>query len=123
MDKRDRQVRYKTTGGGADFVAVEVLVPRADRDIILQLAEKCRARYRARSRRSAAASHQLRIDDYPQLKLIAWSRAAAGNIDERDAYALYERNWRFIEQHELTREEKVLIERLSHKFGNGLLHV
>ncbi len=62
----------------------------------------------------------LRIDDYPQLKLIAWSRAAAGDIDEEDAYALYERNWRFIEQSELTPAEKALIEHLSNKFGNGL---
>ena len=123
MDKRDRQVRYKTTGGGADFVAVEVLVPLADRDAILQLAEKCRIRYRNRTRRSVAADPVLRLDKYPQLKLIAWSRETAKTIAEEDAYALYERNWRFIEPSELTSGEKALIERLSKKFGNGLLHV
>ena len=123
MGNRDRQVRYKTTGGGTDLVAVEVLVPRTDRDAVLQLAEKCRARYRAGMRRSAAANPLLCIDTYPQLKLIAWSRAAGNGIDEKDAYALYERNWRFIEQGELTPAEKALIERLSHKFGNGLLPV
>jgi hypothetical protein len=121
MSIRDRQLRYKASGGAADFIAVEVLVPRSDRNAILQLAEKCRARYRAKARRSAA--HSLRIEDYPQLKLIAWSGAATGSIDEKDAYALYERNWRFIEPGQLTAGEKALIERLSAKFGHGLLHV
>jgi len=122
MSNRDRQARYKATGGGADFVAVEVLVPRADRGVILELAKKCRARYRAGARRSGAGA-MLRLDDYPQLKLIAWSRPGAKAIGEEDAYALYERNWRFVDQNTLTAGEKALVERLASKFGKGLLNV
>lgn len=123
MAARDRQIRYKTTGGGADLVAVEVLVPRADRDLVLQFAEKRRAKYRLASRQAAQVNPALVLDHYPQLKLIAWNRAPSKEIGESDAFALYERNWRFVDPEALTVREKALIERLSAKFGHGLLLV
>ena len=124
MAKLSRQFRYKAVGGGADLVPVEILVPRGDRELVLQFAEKLRAKHRAKARRTApAGGRELRIDDYPQLKLIAWNRPGAETVDERDAFALYERNWRFIERDSLTRKEEALIERLAKKFGHGVLNV
>ena len=65
---------------------------------------------------------QINVDDYPQLRLLAWNRAVR-EIDEDEAFALYERNWRFIEEESLTADEAALIERLTVQCGNGILNV
>ncbi len=64
----------------------------------------------------------LNITDYPQLRLIAWNRHPDDMIDEPEALALYEANWRFIEQESLTAQERDLIQRLKQQFGAGLLN-
>lgn len=64
----------------------------------------------------------LRIDDYPQLALLAWSRVVR-EITGKDALALYERNWRFVKTTDITEEETALIARLTHQYGRGVLHV
>lgn len=46
MSKSLRQERYKTTGGAADLVKVETLVPAACRAQILELASKLREEHR-----------------------------------------------------------------------------
>lgn len=48
MSKSLRQERYKTTGGAADLVKVETLVPAACRGQILELASKLREEHRQR---------------------------------------------------------------------------
>ena len=121
MTKSDRKLRYKTTGGGADLVPVEILVPRADRELVLQFAQKLRDKHRAKARQ--AGDIKLRLLDYPQLKLIAWTRPGKESIDEKDAFALYERNWRFVDRDALTRRENSLITRLAKKFGHGVMNV
>lgn len=65
----------------------------------------------------------LRIADFPQLKLIAWSRDRDGFIEDDDALRLYERNWEYVDQSALSPEERQLIDRLSREFGNGVLNV
>ena len=65
----------------------------------------------------------LRIGDFPQLKLIAWNRREDDFIEEQDALALYERNWRFVDQDALTPLERQLIDRLVRQHGNGVLNV
>jgi hypothetical protein len=40
----------------------------------------------------------VRLADFPQLKLIAWNRNADALIEEEEAFALYEREWRWVEQ-------------------------
>lgn len=64
----------------------------------------------------------LHIDDYPQLKLLAWNRAVR-NIAGDEALALYERNWRFVDAATLTNEEAALIARLTAQYGHGVLSV
>jgi hypothetical protein len=66
---------------------------------------------------------QVNIADYPQLKLIAWNRKEYEFIEEDEALALYERNWRYVDQAHLTEKEQQLIDRLVVQFGNGILHV
>lgn len=62
-------------------------------------------------------------NNYPQLKFIVWNRNPADLIEEEEAFALYERNWRHIEVAALTDDEKKLIELLTEKFGHGVLNV
>lgn len=65
----------------------------------------------------------IRIADYPQLKLIGWSRAANDVLDEPEALALYEANWRFVDEPALTTHERELIRRLCDTYGHGVLNV
>ena len=46
MSHKERVKRYRTEGGAADLVRVEVLVPDRERDEILRLAARMRADYR-----------------------------------------------------------------------------
>lgn len=64
----------------------------------------------------------LHIDDYPQLKLLAWNRAVR-DIAGDEALALYERNWRFVDTAALTDDEAALIARLTKQYGHGVLNV
>ncbi|MEO8411317.1 MAG: hypothetical protein ABI478_12175 [Propionivibrio sp.] len=65
----------------------------------------------------------LRIADFPQLKLIAWNRGENALIEDEEALALYERNWRFVEQDRLGQQERELIDRLVKMYGHGVLNV
>ncbi|MEG3190932.1 helix-turn-helix domain-containing protein [Lysobacter sp. D1-1-M9] len=66
---------------------------------------------------------QLRITDYPQLKRLAWNRPGDDLVTERDALALYERNWRLVDQEQMPARERELLQRLVQKHGGGILHV
>lgn len=66
---------------------------------------------------------RIRIADYPQLRLIAWNRRNDATLDDTEALALYERNWRHVEANALEPKERKLIDRLVKTVGNGVLHV
>ena len=66
---------------------------------------------------------QVRIAEYPQLKLIAWNRTHDEFIAEDEALALYERNWCYVDRAQLTAKEQQLIDRLVIEYGNGVFHV
>lgn len=63
------------------------------------------------------------IADFPQLKLIAWNRRQGDLLDDAEALALYEANWRFIDEADLTEPERALIDRLKNQYGHGVLNV
>ena len=63
----------------------------------------------------------LQIDDYPMLKDLAWNRSDA-LIPAREAFNLYERNWRFVDPARLTDKEHELIERLAREYGGSVIH-
>lgn len=62
------------------------------------------------------------IDDYPELALLAWNRAVR-NISGEEALALYEANWRFVDQTRMTDKERDLIARLVRQYGHGVMNV
>ena len=63
----------------------------------------------------------LLVDDYPSLKLLCWNRPTP-YVTRRDAFALYERNWRFVDLTATPDSERTLIESLAREFGNGLIN-
>ena len=66
---------------------------------------------------------QLHLSEYPQLRMIAWNRKDGDLIEEDEALALYERNWRYVDRAHLTKKEQKLIAHLVAHYGNGILHV
>lgn len=60
----------------------------------------------------------VRLADYPQLRDLAWNR-----VDEfiaaKEAFQLYERNWRLLDPQALDDRERALIARLKTEFGHG----
>lgn len=60
---------------------------------------------------------------YPQLHLIAWNRHDGDLIDEREALALYEANWRFVAPEQMEEAERQLLQRLIRQYGHGVLNV
>ena len=63
----------------------------------------------------------IRIQDYPQLADLAWNRRDEFML-AREAFQLYERNWRLVDPHALIPEERRLIERLKAEFGAGVMN-
>ena len=66
---------------------------------------------------------QVRVENFTQLRGLCWNRPANTVLDGRDALAIYERNWRFIDKEALDREERNLLDRLVARYGNGVLNV
>lgn len=62
------------------------------------------------------------VRQYPNLRLLCWNRAGRF-LTQRDAFGLYERNWRFVDTRTLGKKERALIDRLTAKYGNGVLNV
>ena len=60
--------------------------------------------------------------DYPELRLICWHRPSYQPMEEEEAFAVYERNWRYVDQEMLTDAEKALIERLKNTYGDGVIN-
>lgn len=59
--------------------------------------------------------------DYPELKTLVWNRDPARPIPAEEAFAIYERNWRFVNAEHLTEREAKLIRELTDTFGKGVL--
>ncbi|MBB4480007.1 hypothetical protein [Rhizobium etli] len=61
--------------------------------------------------------------DFPELKSLVWNRDPARAMPACEAFALYERNWRFVDTARLTEREMQLIRDLAAAYGNGVLLV
>jgi hypothetical protein len=70
-----------------------------------------------------AAADTFVIGDLPQLRLIAWNRNRLDAITGAEAFDLYERNWRFVDQHAMLPYERAIVDRLIHEYGHGIMHV
>jgi len=64
----------------------------------------------------------VRLADYPQLERLAWHRQG-DTLTEEEAFALYERNWRHVDQPNLEPAEREFIARLVKRHGQGVLLV
>ncbi|WP_245433316.1 hypothetical protein [Rhizobium sp. L43] len=62
-------------------------------------------------------------NDFPELKSLVWNRDPARAMPAREVFALYERNWRFVDTGRLTAQEMRLIRDLAATCGNGVLLV
>ena len=69
-------------------------------------------------REGVVGENAIRISDYPQLKQLAWNRAADTMLSVEEALALYERNWRHVDQGSLNADELELIRRLTRAAGH-----
>lgn len=61
-------------------------------------------------------------EQYENLKLLRWNRSGR-YLTGREAFGLYERNWRLVDTANLDDQERELIDRLARKYGNGVLNV
>ncbi len=61
------------------------------------------------------------LPDYSQLSDLAWNRTDE-YIPAKEAFQLYERNWRFVEPGRLDPEEQALLGRLKARFGGGVIN-
>lgn len=66
---------------------------------------------------------KIRLDDYPQLKKLAWQLHGVEDISPPEALDLYERNWRHLERAALSGDEAALIDALARELGGGRLLV
>lgn len=66
----------------------------------------------------------IRLDDYPQLRHLAWQVGDATQVvSPREAIGLYERNWRHLQPELLEPKERALIDALRQVFGVEELRV
>lgn len=61
------------------------------------------------------------IDDYENLRLIAWNRAGR-YMTRAEAFQLYEGNWRHVDQNGMDPGERELIAQLAREHGNGVIN-
>lgn len=61
---------------------------------------------------------------YPQLRALAWHiRDPDAELTPEEAFELYERNWRHLDQDAILPREHALIERLKQNVGQGVMLV
>ncbi len=63
------------------------------------------------------------LSDYPQLKQLAWQVHGTETLTPIEAWDIYERNWRHIDEKTLTTYERQLINGLRSVFGGIDSHV
>jgi hypothetical protein len=71
----------------------------------------------------APVADEIIPNDYPQLKSLLLDREPTCPISAKEAFALYERNWRFVDVRQLTEDETQLVRDLTAAYGNGVVLV
>jgi transcriptional regulator with XRE-family HTH domain len=65
----------------------------------------------------------IQLEDYPQLRRLAWQRKPVDKITPADALKLYERNWRHVDRSAMDASELALVKLLVDSLGGGRLLV
>jgi transcriptional regulator with XRE-family HTH domain len=55
---------------------------------------------------------RIRLEDYPQLRELAWQVHGTPELTPREALDIYERNWRHVDAKKLSAQERELVEAL-----------
>lgn len=63
------------------------------------------------------------LKDYPQLNLLAWQAHGAETLSPTEAWDIYERNWRHLDEQALMEHERELIDALRVAFTGAGSHV
>ena len=63
------------------------------------------------------------LKDYPQLKQLAWQSHGVETLSPAEAWDIYVRNWRHMDEQALTEHEHQLIDALRMAFAGGVSHV
>ena len=63
---------------------------------------------------------RIHLDDYPQLKKLAWQIKADADLTPTEALGVYERNWRHLDHLALSTSERQLIDALRLGLGKGV---
>lgn len=63
---------------------------------------------------------RIALSQYEQLRQLCWNLAPDTSMTEAEAFAIYERNWRFIDHQKLDPAEKAFLETLVNTYGNGV---
>ena len=63
----------------------------------------------------------VRLDDYPQLRRLAWQLDGATELTPEEALNLYERNWRHVDAQHMEARERDLLDALVAAQGGRLL--
>ena len=65
---------------------------------------------------------RIALDEYPQLKRLAWQLSGAISLTPKEALAFYERNWRHVDK-EMSARERDLVHLLVAELGSRRLLV
>ena len=65
----------------------------------------------------------VKLDDYPQLKKLAWQLRGTESLKPKEALELYERNWRHVDEAALSDDERAFIRDLVAVLGGKRLLV
>jgi hypothetical protein len=66
---------------------------------------------------------EVRVGDYPELRLITWTYNENVCLPENEIFALYEANWHLIHKDQITEKEWIFINYLKETYGRGYMHV
>jgi len=66
---------------------------------------------------------RIRLDEYPELKKLAWQVHGIDALSPLEALGMYERNWRHLDEQALTLHEQQLIDALRLGFGDSNANV
>lgn len=62
---------------------------------------------------------EIKLSEYPQLKQLAWHIHGLDTLTPIEAFGIYDRNWRHLDETNLTPKEKFLIDALKQADAAG----
>ncbi|MBE0584822.1 MAG: helix-turn-helix domain-containing protein [Desulfofustis sp.] len=106
---------------GMPSVTIGAYVSTADAlgiDVDLVLPEKSVAGSPVQIRSKGLIPVRIRLEDYPQLKRLAWQVHGTDVVSPKEALGIYNRNWRHLDEEEIDTRERDLIEALRLAFAD-----